>query len=238
MQESVIYEWTRSGDPRELLERLNEFPEDVWSMVQENAIESIARTLPEEALVQTQALQDATVRNRLENTIVNAWAEKDVSAALAWVRSEPTVEYKKTLLMADILSSLAGKNIDLGLGNGFGGAGRTNTALDSKLRSFVDLCRCRRSPDVAQELLKKMRNEQTKLRGNASLSALNSCEWAMRRTLRKLGTCLNFSSPTKTNIATCGLWFSAGRLMDESKSSTGASISFPLESSSGMPRKC
>ncbi len=168
LQESVIYQWTRSGDPRELLEKLNEFPEDVWSMVQENAIESLARTLPAEALIRTQALQDATVKNRLENTIVDAWAEKDVSAALAWVRSEPTVEYKKTRLMADILSTLASKNIDLALETALAEpVDEYGVGLEaSVIRGFVSLPR---SPDVAQELLKKMRNEQTKLRGMLSV---------------------------------------------------------------------
>ena len=168
LQESVIYQWTRSGDPRELLEKLNEFPEDVWSMVQENAIESIARTLPEEALLLTQALQDATLRNRLENTIVDGWAEKDVSAALAWVRSDPSVEYKKTRLMADILSTLAGENIDLALETALAEpVDEYGVGLEaSVIRGFVSLPR---SPDVAQELLKKMRNEQTKLRGMLSV---------------------------------------------------------------------
>ena len=168
MQETVIGRWTRKGSPTELLERLNEFPHDFRSMVREKALESLGSSSPEKALEKTQAVQDATVRNRLENSIVVSWAERDASAALAWVRSEPSVQYKRTRLMADILSGMARKNFDLALETALAEpVDESGVGLEaSVIRGVVPL-----PPDVAQELLPRMRNEQTKLRGMLSVGA-------------------------------------------------------------------
>lgn len=168
MQETVIGVWTRMGNPTELLERLNEFPQNSRSMVREKALESLGSSLPAEALEKTQTVQDATVRNRLENSIVVSWAERDASAALAWVRSEPAVQYKRTRLMADILSGMARKNFDLALETALAEpVDESGVGLEaSVIRGVVPI-----PPDVAQELLSRMRNEQTKLRGMLSVGA-------------------------------------------------------------------
>lgn len=168
MQETVIGTWTGMGDPTDLLERLNEFPQNSRNMVREKALESLGSSLPEEALEKTQAVQDATVRNRLENSIVVSWAERDASAALAWVRSEPAVQYKRTRLMADILSGMARNNFDLAMDTALAEpVDESGVGLEaSVIRGVVPL-----PPDVAQELLTRMRNEQTKLRGMLSVGA-------------------------------------------------------------------
>ena len=177
LQETVIRRWTRMENPTELLERLNEFPQNSRSMVQEKALESLGSSHPEEALERTQAVEDATVRNRLENLFVVSWAEKDASAALAWARSEPAVQYKKTRLMSDILNRLAGKNLDLALETALAepvdesGVGLEASVIGGALRGDTSL-----SPDVAEELLSRMRNEQTKLRGMLSVGA-RYLEW-------------------------------------------------------------
>ena len=172
MQETVFHRWTRMGNPTELLERLDEFPQNSRSMVREKALESLGSSLPEEALERTQTVENATVRNRLENSFVVSWAERDASAALAWARSEPAVQYKKTRLMADILNRLARKNLDLALETALAepvdesGVGLEASVIGGALRGDVPL-----PPDVAEELLLRMRNEQTKLRGMLSVGA-------------------------------------------------------------------
>ena len=172
MQETVVHHWTRKGNPTELLERLDEFPQSSRSIVQEKALESLGSSFPQEALERTQALENATVRNRLENSFVVSWAERDASAALAWARSEPAVQYKKTRLMSDILNRLARKNLDLALETALAEpVDESGVGLEASVIGGALLGDVRLPPDVAEKLLSRMRNEQTKLRGMLSVGA-------------------------------------------------------------------
>lgn len=168
MQAAVLDRWAMQGDPREILEFASGLPDESRSMAQEKALVALASTAPEEALELSQHVQDLTRRERLENSIATSWAQIDLDSALAWVRSEPTVQHKRFELMSDIVGGLARTDFD--------------TAWETALAEPVDefgigleaslMCPIRPLPaDVAPRVLDQMRNEQTKLAAMLSIGA-------------------------------------------------------------------
>ncbi|MCY3883879.1 MAG: hypothetical protein OXG24_03075 [Gammaproteobacteria bacterium] len=167
LQASVLDVWAGDIDSRRLLALINEFPEEIQSESREKVLGVIANASPEDALKRTQDVQDATTRDRLENSIAAIWAESNLDAALGWVRSEPTVHHKRFQLMEGILGRLARNNLELAFETALAEpADESGVGLEaSVIRGLVPIS----DEDYALALLKRTRNESTKLLGMLSI---------------------------------------------------------------------
>ncbi|MCY3628198.1 MAG: hypothetical protein F4039_06575 [Gammaproteobacteria bacterium] len=163
LQQELMLVWAEN-DPYEALQAAYKFAshEDTHLLTEQLAEFSLASTTPEEALKQLQELDDQVVRTGLTRKIVSKWGLSDLSAALNWIKTEPSIQHMQSQLMTDLLHKLTSTDPQTAM----------TTALAHPiendqvgLEAEVIRALSYRDADAALEQIPKLRNERTRLQG-------------------------------------------------------------------------
>ncbi len=196
LQNTVIETWGRSN-PEELLSNLDLFPEQLHVFGTESALVSIARAAPEEA---ARLLLGLNVGNRLipiAHTIAKSWSNRDVHAALDWVRTSPQLLEAQSELLPVILGTLASSDpqraIDIALQHPNG--------MEVNVITYL----ARSEPQQAAALLTHIREDAHKLTAYTSVGRSLIRSGEVDQSL-KMAEDLEGSERTEYQHSIVGLW--------------------------------
>lgn len=99
---TVVHNWALT-DPRTVLDEIERFPKDLQVYARKDALETIARSNPREAISLTESLNLGSVKSSLMSEIASIWAQEDSEAALAWVLSKPESESGRSQLLSSVV---------------------------------------------------------------------------------------------------------------------------------------
>jgi hypothetical protein len=154
--------WIDTEGPLTVLTKMNRLPRDVRDLAEAMAISTFARTSPEQSVVWMREIANPTRKKRIAQSIAIAWAQKDPSAALDWVQSDPKIEDLRDELLSTTLRESARTNRALALETALSLSRKdSNVGFEAEVIRTV----ARRDIDAALELLPRSRNEETKLAG-------------------------------------------------------------------------
>lgn len=86
LQRVVAVSWAEA-DPEAIMQNTGAIPENIWILVEETALLSLARESPETAAQFLTELSGSSQESLVAKEIALYWGERDVVAALAWVRT-------------------------------------------------------------------------------------------------------------------------------------------------------
>ena len=99
---TVIHNWALT-DPRTVLDEIERFPKDLQVYARKDALETIARSNPREAISLTESLNLGSAKSSLMSEIASIWAQEDSEAALAWVLSKQESESGRSQLLSAVV---------------------------------------------------------------------------------------------------------------------------------------
>ena len=119
MLEHFVTAWA-NFDPKEIFEQFDLIPENLRPLAQENAIRTLAKTTPSEAVQYLKEVTDELLRFDLTMEIVTRWSDKNALEALEWALSEefsndPLDRMLENQMLNTVLRSLAAENPELAL---------------------------------------------------------------------------------------------------------------------------
>lgn len=114
LQESVVRSWAQN-DPHMLLEDLSLLPKSLQDLATEQAILSIAKNEPLEAVDLMASVEDDSSRHMIAYSVVSSWSNLDPVAAVNWVLSNPDLERMRYELLAVVFRNLALENPQLAM---------------------------------------------------------------------------------------------------------------------------
>lgn len=103
LQQVVVRNWAHT-DPRSILEELDLIPTDLRARTQENALKTIARSSPEEAIALTLDLETSANKMTLLSEIASIWAEQNPDAALAWALDNQEISFSPSELVSSVVT--------------------------------------------------------------------------------------------------------------------------------------
>lgn len=103
LQQVVVRNWAHT-DPRSILGELDLIPTDLRARTQENALKTIARSSPEEAISLTLDLETSGNKLTLISEIASIWAEQDPDAALAWALANQEISFDPSELVSSVVT--------------------------------------------------------------------------------------------------------------------------------------
>lgn len=159
LQETILRVWASAVKPQTLLDTVSSLPENARTLAREYAIQEMAKLSPEDAVERLLEVSDEKSRDRLENLVAITWAKSDLTAALAWVSSEPSIEDKRFKLMERMLVGILRTEPDLALETALA------TPTDDNgvgLEAFILREVAKMDADSALQGLRFARNEETK----------------------------------------------------------------------------
>lgn len=159
LQRTILRVWASAVKPQTLLDTVSSLPENARTLAREYAILEMAKLSPEHAVERLLEVSDGKSRDRLENLIAETWAKSDLTAALAWVSSEPSIEDKRFKLMERMLVGILRTEPDLALETALA------TPTDDNgvgLEAFILREIAKMDADGALQGLRFARNEETK----------------------------------------------------------------------------
>lgn len=148
MLEHFITAWA-NFDPKEIFEKFDLIPENLRSLAQENAIRTLAKTTPSEAVQYLEDVADELLRFDLTMEIATRWSDKNALEALDWAlslefSSEPMDRMLERQMLDTVLRSLAAENPELALQTALDqpadrmGLGLEATVIDEVARTDIE----------------------------------------------------------------------------------------------------
>ncbi len=159
LQDTILRVWVSAVKPQTLLDTVSSLPENARTLAREYAILEIVKLSPESAVERLLEVSDEKSRDRLENQVAETWAKSDLTAALAWVNSEPSIEDRRFKLMERMLVGILRTEPDLALETALA------TPVDDSgvgLEAFILREIAKMDADGALQGLRFARNEETK----------------------------------------------------------------------------
>ncbi len=159
LQETVLRVWASSVEPQTLFDIVPSLPENARTLAREYAIQEMTKLSPEYAVERLLEVQDEASRDRLENLVAETWAKNDLTAAFAWVNSEPSIEDKRFKLMERMLVGAMRTDPDLAMETALATpTDDSGVGLEAKILREI----AKKDADRALQLLQFARNEETK----------------------------------------------------------------------------
>lgn len=159
LQETVLRVWSSSVEPQTLLYTVPSLPENSRTLAREYAIQKMAELAPEDAVAHLLEVSDEASRDRLESLVAETWAKNDLTAAFAWVSSEPSIEDKRFKLMERMLVGAMRTDPDLAMEIALATpTDDSGVGLEAKILREI----AKKDADGALQLLQFARNEETK----------------------------------------------------------------------------
>lgn len=94
-------------DPVKLLNDMDEFPDYLQSYVQEWVYSEISQISPHQARELVNKIAQTPVHRFAATNLVKGWAKVDLTAALHWINTEPSVAHLQEVLTSTTIRSLA-----------------------------------------------------------------------------------------------------------------------------------
>lgn len=163
LQQELMLVWAEN-DPYEALQAAYKFAshEDTHLLAEQLAEFSLASTTPEEALKQLHELDDQVVRTGLTRKIVSKWGLSGLSAALNWIKTEPSIQHMQSQLMTDLLRELTNTDPQTAMTIALAHPIENDqVGLEAEVIRALSY----RDADAALEQIPKLRNERTRLQG-------------------------------------------------------------------------
>lgn len=159
LQKTVLQVWASSVEPQTILHTVPSLPENSRTLAREYAIQKMAELAPEDAVAHLLEVSDEASRDRLENLVAETWAKNDLTAAFAWVSSEPSIEDKRFKLMERMLVGAMRTDPDLAMETALATpTDDSGVGLEAKILREI----AKKDADGALQLLQFARNEETK----------------------------------------------------------------------------
>ena len=101
----AVWQWA-ANNPRQLLEQLELVPQAQREDASRNAVRTLVKTSPSEAVEYVLQISDFSTQLTIANTLVREWANQDVDAAKEWVLNLPDNEPLRSALFRPFVHSL------------------------------------------------------------------------------------------------------------------------------------